>query len=90
MVAYLFDHLTSLEDLVAVSPLGLITDIDGTISQIAPSPQEARVSPLCQRSLKELTRRLALVAAISGRPVLEALAMVRVRGMVYGIKSVWP
>ena len=45
---YLFDHLDSVRELLALSPLGLITDVDGTISEIAPSPGEARVSQVCR------------------------------------------
>lgn len=80
---YLFDHLDSVRKALAISPLGLITDIDGTISEIAQFPQQARVSRVCRESLASLTNRLELVAAISGRPVLEARDMVGIDGMVY-------
>jgi len=80
---YLFEHLDSVREVLALSPLGLITDIDGTISEIAPSPEEARVSVVCRNSLVALTTQLELVAAISGRPVQQARAMVGVEGMVY-------
>ena len=80
---YLFEHLDSVREVLAFSPLGLITDIDGTISEIAPSPEEARVSVVCRNSLVALTAQLELVAAISGRPVQQALAMVGIEGMVY-------
>ena len=79
----IFDHLDAVEELLARSPFGLITDVDGTISEIAPSPQEARVSPSCREHLAELTNTLELVAAISGRPVLEVREMVGIEGMVY-------
>ena len=80
---YLFDHLDAVGELLALSPFGLITDVDGTISEIAPSPEEARVSPVCREQLMTLTKLLELVAAISGRPVLEAREMIGVEGMVY-------
>jgi len=80
---YLFKHLDSVREILAVSPLGLITDIDGTISEIAPSPEEARVSVACRSSLVALIAQLELVAAITGRPVQQARAMVGVEGMVY-------
>jgi len=82
-VPYLFDHLDAVAATLNVSPFGLITDIDGTISEIAPSPEEARVSPVCRQQLAMLTQRLALVAAISGRPVLDARRMVGIDDMVY-------
>ena len=79
----IFDHLDAVEELLARSPFGLITDVDGTISEIAPSPQEARVSLTCREHLAGLTDKLELVAAISGRPVLEVREMVGIEGMVY-------
>jgi trehalose 6-phosphate phosphatase len=79
----IFDHLDAVEELLSHSPFGLITDVDGTISEIAPSPQEARVSPACREHLVGLTSKLGLVAAISGRPVLEVREMVGIEGMVY-------
>jgi len=80
---YLFDHLDEIRKILACSPFGLITDVDGTISEIAPSPEEARVSPICREQLANLTKQLELVAAISGRPALDAREMIRVEGMVY-------
>jgi trehalose 6-phosphate phosphatase len=79
----IFDHLDAVKELLARSPFGLITDIDGTISEIATSPQEARVSPAFREHLAVLTGKLELVAAISGRPVLEVREMVGIEGMVY-------
>lgn len=82
-MSYLFDNLDAIVGLLSRAPFGLITDVDGTISQIAPSPAEARVHPECKARLSRLVGRLPLVAAISGRPVLEAKEMVGVDGMVY-------
>lgn len=79
----IFDHLDAVEELLARSPFGLITDVDGTISEIAPSPQQARVSPACREHLAALTGKVKLVAAISGRPVLKVREMVGIEGMVY-------
>ena len=80
---HLFDHLDIVREVLALSPFGLITDVDGTISEIAPSPGEARVSPLCRRYLAALAKRLELVAVISGRPVEEVRRMVGIEKMVY-------
>lgn len=80
---YLFDHLDEIGKVLARSPFGLITDVDGTISEIATSPREARVSPVCRESLLVLTEQLELVAAVSGRPALDAREMIGIDGMVY-------
>lgn len=64
-------------------PRGFLTDIDGTLSAVAPAPAEARlyrgVRPLLRRCLAEFD----LVAAISGRPALDARRMVGIPQMVY-------
>ncbi len=80
---YLFDHLDAIRQVLTLLPFGLITDVDGTISEIASCPEEARVSPICREQLATLTKRLELVAAISGRPALDAKEMIGVGGMVY-------
>lgn len=80
---YLFDCFDQVRDLLALSPLGVFTDIDGTISEIASSPAEARVSGSCRESLETLARHVALVAAVSGRSVADARAMVGLDGIVY-------
>jgi trehalose 6-phosphate phosphatase len=80
---YLFDHLNLVEEILSQRPCGLFTDIDGTISEIAPSPQEAQVSPICQRALADLAYHLPLVAAVSGRPTAEMRKMIAVENMAY-------
>ncbi len=80
---YALEALKAIAEVAALSPLGLVTDVDGTIAEIAPTPDEARVAPGCRRALEALTHRLALVAAISGRPAAQARQMVGVAGMVY-------
>ena len=75
--------LDRVEQVLAASPCGLFTDLDGTISEIAPTPEEARVSPVCRERLREIAARLPLVAVISGRSAQEARQMVDVPGIVY-------
>ncbi len=80
---YIFNHLDVIKEALKRSPFGLITDIDGTISQTAPTPQQAKVSPICRQHLSALCKQLALVAAISGRPAAEAKNMINIDEMVY-------
>ncbi len=80
---YLFEHLDLIEGLLRQPPFGIITDVDGTISQIAPTPQQAQVSPLCRHYLSLLCHHLALVATISGRPAAQTKNMVGIDGIVY-------
>ncbi|MEE8469731.1 MAG: trehalose-phosphatase [Dehalococcoidia bacterium] len=80
---HILDHFAAVRELLLLSPFGLFTDVDGTISEIAPSPEEAVVSPVCQDSLASLSRHLAVVGAVSGRPAAEARRMVGVDEIVY-------
>ncbi|MBI4300552.1 MAG: trehalose-phosphatase [Chloroflexi bacterium] len=80
---YLLDHLDDISHIASLAPLGLVTDIDGTISEIAPTPQEARVSPSIRRKLARLASHLAVVAAVSGRTAEQARQMVGADGLLY-------
>lgn len=62
---------------------GLIADIDGTLSPLAPTPAAASVSPSCRQHLSRLAGRLALVAIVSGRSATDSKRLVDVEGLVY-------
>lgn len=64
-------------------PSGLITDIDGTISAIAPRPTDAIVEPGVREVLRRLARRLDLVAVVTGRSARDGQAMVGVPEVIY-------
>jgi trehalose 6-phosphate phosphatase len=72
-----------LERLLIAPPLALATDVDGTISEIAPAPELAIVDPRCRELLAELANKLPLVAVISGRRLEDARRLVGVPGIVY-------
>jgi|Deesub1362A_J573_1020465.scaffolds.fasta_scaffold00231_10 trehalose 6-phosphate phosphatase len=80
---HLFDHLDSVQRFLSLPPLGLISDIDGTISRTAPTPAQAQVSPVCQHHLALLAKRLKLVALVSGRPVVQMRQMLESEAIVY-------
>ncbi len=82
-MSYAFHYLKSIRKIIERVPFGLITDVDGTISKIAPTPQRASISPLCRQYLLKLSGQLDLVAAISGRPLNQVRKMVGVDSMVY-------
>ncbi len=82
-MSYLFDHLEQVRELLILSPFGLFTDLDGTISETASTPRQAQVSPTCRERLKQLVQHLPLVAVVSGRPIVEAREMMGVEGLVY-------
>jgi len=68
---------------LSARPSALVSDLDGTLSPIAPTPEQAYVLPGCRRSLERLKGRLDLVAVISGRPGSEAQRLLGVAGVLY-------
>lgn len=68
---------------VARRPRGFFTDVDGTISPIAPSPEAAALLPGVGALLAEACAVFDLVAAISGRSALDARRMVGVPSLLY-------
>src|SRR6184192_3474944 len=73
---------TDLYTVLSRRPLGLVFDIDGTLSPIAPTPAEAHLYPDVA-ALLEQARRYAHVAIITGRAVEDGAAMVQVEGLTY-------
>lgn len=64
-------------------PNALITDVDGTISRIAPRPEDATVPPAIAAALDRLAARLDLVAVITAREEATARRLVGARNVVY-------
>ncbi|GIV80847.1 MAG: hypothetical protein KatS3mg051_0201 [Anaerolineae bacterium] len=63
--------------------LGLVTDVDGTISPIVADPDAAQVTPRNRALLQALAECLPLVAVISGRAVDDVRARVGISDLVY-------
>jgi trehalose 6-phosphate phosphatase len=70
-------------EVLSQTPAALVTDIDGTISAIAPTPFEAVVDPVALDALAQLTERLAVVAVISGRAPGDGARMVGLPDLIY-------
>lgn len=62
--------------------LGLITDVDGTISRLVDVPDAAEVTEANRAALRTLQRQLPLVAVISGRSAADVYDRVGVPGIV--------
>jgi trehalose 6-phosphate phosphatase len=68
---------------LAERPSGLLTDVDGTISAIAPSPDAATLLPGVAELLRSAIACFDVVAAISGRSAEDARRLVGVDGLLY-------
>jgi trehalose 6-phosphate phosphatase len=64
-------------------PAGLVSDFDGTLSEIAPTPADAYLHPGCRTALGALRAALELVALVSGRTAADLKAKVGLSGVLY-------
>lgn len=69
--------------LVAKPRFGLFSDLDGTLSPIAPTPEAARITPRNRELLAELRKELPWVAIISGRRAGSVRERVGIPGLIY-------
>jgi|SRR5215211_1224139 len=65
------------------SSVAVLTDIDGTLAPIVPTPDMTEVSEELKDLLRRLGRRYLLVAAISGRKTQDALGLIGLEDVVY-------
>ena len=72
-----------LQDAIDKPRLGLITDVDGTISPIVDVPDKARITPRNLELLAALQTQLTLTAVISGRAAEDVHQRVGLPGLVY-------
>src|SRR5215216_1201516 len=63
--------------------VALLTDIDGTLAPIVPTPDMSEISDEIRDSLRRLSRKCLLVAAISGRKTEDALGLLGLEDVVY-------
>lgn len=72
-----------LRAVLALRPLGLFSDVDGTLSAIAPTPDAATLLPGVAELLTQALARFDLVAAVSGRTANDARQLVGLPGILY-------
>ena len=83
MTAVPLTDIEPLRPLVTAKPLGLFSDIDGTLSPIVDRPEDARVTPRCRDLLLELIGKGVRVALITGRELEAARSMAGLDGAAY-------
>ena len=71
-----------LQYILTLHPFGLCTDVDGTISETAPTVDAAVLLPGMRELLIKATEKFELVATISGRAVEDQRRMI-------GVPDIW-
>jgi len=70
-------------EILRIRPSALLSDIDGTLSEIAPTPDAAFVAGEIRESLEQLVDEVDLLGFVTGRAANAAVAMVGVERAVY-------
>ena len=78
----IFNHLKNLET-CKNTKTAIITDVDGTISQIVQNPDDALVDDEMKEILKELSRKFQFLIFITGRTIKNVRKMVDIPGSYY-------
>lgn len=68
---------------MAFDRIGLVSDVDGTLSHLVDDPGKAAITPRNKASLARLIPQLTLVAFISGRRVDDVVSKVGLDGAAY-------
>ena len=79
-------ELTNIEPLRAIietQPLGIFSDIDGTLAPIVSNPADAAISPRAKDLLRRLIERGVKVALVSGREIEKAREIAALDGAAY-------
>ncbi|HET8844224.1 MAG TPA: trehalose-phosphatase [Ktedonobacteraceae bacterium] len=74
--------MIDLQEVLTPQPVGLAFDIDGTLSPIVPTPDQARLFPGVAELLSE-ARKYAHIAILTGRAIESGAALVNVEGLIY-------
>jgi trehalose 6-phosphate phosphatase len=77
------ESVEPLLSLLARRPLGLLSDIDGTLAPIVPDPDAAKISDRCRELLRELVQRGVRLALVTGRDLDKAREMAGIEQAAY-------
>lgn len=80
---YWQNALPLLQKLAEFPRLGLITDMDGTLSPIVDQADRAQITPTCRELLRQLQPHLTTLAVVSGRTVIEVQSRLELPDVVY-------
>jgi len=80
---YLFKHLDELESFKEDYNSAIITDIDGTISEIVATPSQAVVHPEIKDTMEKIADKFKYTGVMTGRSINNALEMVGSKKLIY-------
>ena len=77
------DHLDAFSQVLSAGPVGLFSDFDGTLTPIFNDPRDTVLSQAIRNILAELSKRLDVVAVVSGRDLGFLRDAIGLNGVTY-------
>ncbi len=77
------DDLNSFSQILGADRVGMFSDFDGTLTPIFDDPRDTVLSPAMRDILSELSRKLELVAVVSGRDVKTLRKLTGLKSVTY-------
>ena len=77
------DRLDELSPVLEVPRLGLMVDFDGTLAPIAPTPEQATMSPTALGALQRIVPAVEMVCVVSGRELADLETKVDLPGATF-------
>ena len=77
------DNLNSLSPILRADRPGLFSDFDGTLTPIFDDPRDTTLSPAIRDILSDLSKKLEIVAVVSGRDAKFLRETIRLNSLIY-------
>ena len=77
------DDLDSFSRILSAGRVGLFSDFDGTLTPLFDDPRNTVLSPAIRDTLSELSKKVELVAVVSGREVRFLREMIGLKSVTY-------
>ncbi len=77
------DDLDSFSQILGAGRVGLFSDFDGTLTPLFDDPRSTFLSPAIRDTLSELSKKVELVAVVSGREVRVLREMIGLKSVTY-------
>ena len=78
-----FDDLDSFSQILNAGRVGVFSDFDGTLTPLFDDPRDTALSPAIRDTLSDLSRKVELVAVVSGRDVRYLREMIGLNSVRY-------
>jgi trehalose 6-phosphate phosphatase len=82
-VSSIAEVAAAVNDTLQQQPSALLSDFDGTLSPVSPTPDSAEAAPGAGETMAQLASKLALTAIVTGRGITDVSQRLAAPGLVY-------